>query len=171
MYLVLWIYNDLGGFYEHFLIRNIIIAIGYVWCGFGIIKVVSDGHGLSHVGYIWSGILCILIATTMDIQDLRDQEGDRLVQRKTAPLVLGDTVARWSIVVALLGWSILCPAYWSLGIGYYFLPMFSAGIICYRVLWMRNPVADELSCKLWGIWLSSMFVLPLCFDHSVFYRH
>ena len=170
MYLLLWLYNDLGGSEEHYLVRNLLNAIGYVWCSFGIIKVVGDGHGLNTAGYIWSGMLCCLITTTMHIQDLRDQEGDRLVERSTAPLLLGDRVARWSIIVGLLAWSILCPAYWGLDIRYYCAPLCSAGVVVYRLLRMQNPKADDLSYKLWGIWLSSIYVLPLCYDHSIFWQ-
>ena len=168
MYLILWMYNDLGGFDEHYLVRNFLDGIGYVWCSFGIIKVVGDGHGLNDVGYVWSAILCGLITTTMHIQDLLDQEGDRLINRSTAPLLLGDGVARWSIVVALFRWSIFCPAYWGLGLWYNCAPLFSAVVVCYRLLSMRDPKADDLSYKLWGIWLSFMYVLPLCYNHSVF---
>ena len=168
MYLILWMYNDLGGFDEHYLVRDFLNAIGYVWCGFGIIKVVTGGHGLNDTGYIWSAILCCLVWTTMHIQDLRDQEGDRLINRSTAPLLLGDGVSRWTLVTALFAWSVFCPAYWCLGAWYYCAPLCSAGVIAYRLLTMREPKADELSYKLWGIWLSSMYVLPLCYDHSVF---
>ena len=80
-------YNDLGDFDEHNLVRKFLDGIGYVWCSFGIIRVVGDGHGLNDVGYVWSAILCGLITTTMHIQDLLDQESDRLIDRSTAPLL------------------------------------------------------------------------------------
>ena len=92
MYLILWMYNGLGGFDEYYLVRNFLDGIGYVWCSFGIIKVMGDGHGLNdvgYVGYVWSAILCGLITTTMHIQDLRDQEGDSLINRSTATVTVG----------------------------------------------------------------------------------
>ena len=98
-------YNDLGGSDEHWIARNTMNAVGSVWCSVGMLAVLRDQshweNGLSRTGWIWCGIICGAIASTMQVQDLRDVEGDRSVGRRTMPLVLGETAARWVIVGAM----------------------------------------------------------------------
>ncbi|KAL8627034.1 hypothetical protein Q9189_007272 [Teloschistes chrysophthalmus] len=104
MYIVLWMLDELGGREEHWAIRNILNASGFVGCCVGIVPIFR-GHGggeakFSMVGWAWCGMICGVITSTLQVADLRDQEGDRAIGRKTMPLVVGDGVARWSIVGA-----------------------------------------------------------------------
>ena len=56
MYVLLWMYNDLGGSDEHWIIRNVLNAVGYVWCSVGIVPIVrrggGAGQGLSMIGWV-----------------------------------------------------------------------------------------------------------------------
>lgn len=54
-----------------------------------------------------------VILTTMQVQDLKDQEDDRARDRLTAPLVTGDASTRWTIALPVLSFSIGCPAFWG----------------------------------------------------------
>ena len=168
MYLLLWMYNDLGGSEEHWIIRNALNAVGYVWCSVGMVPVVRRGvgwgEGLSGTGWVWCGVICGVITSTMHVQDLRDQEGDKLVGRRTMPLVFGDATARWSVVGAMVGWSCVCCRFWVVGWEVWVTESLLTGAVVWRLLWMREPVADAVSYKLWGLWLSSLYVLPLCYD-------
>ena len=47
MFLLIWLYSNLGGAKEHYLVQNGISAIGYVGYSFGMVKVVGGGHGLN----------------------------------------------------------------------------------------------------------------------------
>ena len=171
MYLLLWMYNDLGGSDEHWIPRNTMNAVGYVWCSVGMVAVLRDQsrweNGLSRTGWIWCGIICGAIASTMQVQDLRDLEGDRSVGRKTMPLVLGETAARWVIVGAMTVWSCVCCSFWMVGWEVWVIEGLLTGAIVLRLLWMRNPGADSDTYNLWGLWLSFLYVLPLCYDPSV----
>jgi 1,4-dihydroxy-2-naphthoate octaprenyltransferase len=64
------------------------------------------------VSLIWTTIVSMVILTTMQVQDLKDQAGDKKKGRRTAPLVLGEKVARLSISVSVLLWSLVCTIYW-----------------------------------------------------------
>ncbi|KAF7421287.1 hypothetical protein PC9H_011809 [Pleurotus ostreatus] len=47
-------------------------------------------------------VVAIWLATAIQIQDLRDIEGDTIVRRKTLPIVIGDRQSRWLISLAFL---------------------------------------------------------------------
>jgi len=145
--------------------------VGYVWCSVGIVPVVrrgcGGGEGLSRTGWVWCGVVCGVIASTVQVQNLRDQEGDKSVGRETMPLVFGDAAARWSIVGAMVGWSCVCCGFWIVGWEVWVTEGLILGVNVWRLLWMRERVADALTYKLWGLWLNSLYVLPLCHDSSV----
>ncbi|KAF0445752.1 prenyltransferase UbiA [Gigaspora margarita] len=44
----------------------------------------------------------IFVLFTLQVQDFRDQKGDKLIGRKTLPLLIGDTICRWLTVLALI---------------------------------------------------------------------
>jgi hypothetical protein len=46
--------------------------------------------------YLWGGF------STLHMQDMYDQAGDSLRDRRTLPLVVGDSSARWMTIVPML---------------------------------------------------------------------
>lgn len=54
-----------------------------------------------------------IFATTIQAQDFKDTEGDRLVGRKTLPIV-APTIARPTLMLALMLWSVGLSALWGL---------------------------------------------------------
>ena len=163
-----WIYNDLRGADENFVIRHLLNAIGLTSWSFGTTAVACGQHDhlfLSSLGYTWLLTEGAIIFTTIHLMDLRDQAGDRARGRATVPIVLGDNVARLTIVFSVMMWSILCPAILSLGVSLARLaPLVLGLLISCRVLSMRTVEADKLSWKIWGFWISSIFILPLFKD-------
>ncbi|KAI9878274.1 MAG: hypothetical protein M1830_001374, partial [Pleopsidium flavum] len=113
-----WMYNDLEGADDSYITRNLINSMGLTAWSIGT-TLVACGHGgytLDPAGYHWFALEFGIIFTTLHIQDLRDQAGDRIRGRQTAPLVWGDGIARWSIAIPILVWSFVCPTIWSLGV-------------------------------------------------------
>lgn len=107
-----WMYNDLRGGDDSFLLRNMIISLAYGLYSGGSLRVAcSAGHTLHETGFRWVFIITAIIFSTMHIQDLKDVAGDQARSRQSAPLVLGDSVARWTIAVPILAWSVFCPLY------------------------------------------------------------
>ncbi|XXH01972.1 hypothetical protein Hte_008335 [Hypoxylon texense] len=99
-----WLYNDLMGGDENWIVRNAIIASAFWMYNTGSTKVAcSSLHGqtalITEKGALWTTIISGVIFTTMHVQDLKDQEGDCARGRRLAPLVLGDLTARWTIAV------------------------------------------------------------------------
>ncbi len=83
-------YNDLDAANEHYLIRNLINAVAHAAYSSGSARVASGAENLNARGWIWLGIVGCVIFSTLQVQDLKDQEGDRARGRSTVPLVWGD---------------------------------------------------------------------------------
>ncbi|KAI4204973.1 MAG: hypothetical protein LQ350_000825 [Teloschistes chrysophthalmus] len=133
-----WIYNDLRGGDDNWLTRNLIIAFAFFLYNLGSLKVASkttDGvePAMDTTTYGWTALISAIIFTTMQIQDLKDQEGDRARARHTAPIDLGDSAARWTIAVSVLVWSMVCALIWHS----FVLPIMIGLFVAYRVLGKR----------------------------------
>ncbi|KAK7941423.1 uncharacterized protein PG986_013810 [Apiospora aurea] len=93
IHVIIWLYNGLGGSDEPF-VREILISAGYAMFNGGSLQIAlgREAH-INSNGVIWTAVISGVIVTTMQIQDLKDLAGDRLRQRKTLPLYLGEEVS------------------------------------------------------------------------------
>ncbi|KAK2007835.1 hypothetical protein LZ32DRAFT_632075 [Colletotrichum eremochloae] len=118
-------YNDLGGADEHFLIRQFINGLAYPVYGVAALKLAA-GVGVVDilpVAYTWLGLLGLVVGTTIQIQDLKDYEGDKARERHTFPVVLGDGFTRASVCMGILFWeakadrfSFMLWSWWVMGL-------------------------------------------------------
>ncbi|WP_449399158.1 UbiA family prenyltransferase [Chryseobacterium wanjuense] len=111
----------------------------------------------------------------MNLQDFRDQEGDKNIGRKTLPVALGDTKARWYqcliMIVAsplLYGGLILSQTGISAGFTSPFvivvliIQTILNWFIAFRLLKYRTPKQDNITYHCWVIFY--WFTIPLiCF--------
>ncbi len=157
-----WIYNELGGANESFLTRNILNATGYMTFAAGAAKVacIHSGTAMQRETYIWFVLLGVVIATTIQFQDLYDQQGDRVRGRRTIPLVLGDGIARVSVGLPVAVWSLLCPAFWRLDTRGFVLPVTLGAVVIFRLFHYRSVSADKTSFKVWNAWVVVLYLLP-----------
>ena len=179
MMVLTWQYNDLGGADENFVVRNIINAVGFVCYSSGATRV-ACGYGrcsLNQNAYLWLTIIGGIVFSTLQMQDMgtqassliractnedaADQEGDRARGRRTMPLVIGDYPTRWSIALAVVLWSFICPAFWQLDIYVWMISMSFGGVIALRILLCRGIAEDKLTWLFWNIWITSLYLLPL----------
>lgn len=164
-----WMYNDLQGGNESFILRNLIISLAFgLYNGNSLRVACGAGHTIRESGYRWVSIISVVIFSTMHIQDLKETAGDWARNRQSAPLVLGDDLARWTIAVPILVWSVLCPLYLGLGLLAFVLPGTIGAYVAFRTLWMRDLKADRTSWYIWAFWLINLYILPLAKNHSVF---
>ena len=171
LFTLTWIYNDLGGGDDGFIVRNLVIAVAFSQYNKGALRVAARiGFSVPPTAWWWLCITSGVIGTTMHIQDLKDQEGDRARNRHTAPLVLGDGPARWTIAIPTAIWSVACPTVWQLDFLGYALPVGVGMIIVIRVLLLRGFVADKRTWWLWTAWTGIIWMTPLLKDYSVFAR-
>lgn len=162
-----WMYNDLGGG-DEFLVRDALAATGYAMFNSGSLKIAGcreptgpPGCGLNARGLAWTAIISGIIFTTMQIQDLKDVEGDRGRGRKTVVLHVGERFSRWSIALCVLAWSCICVYFWGAEVASSTVVASLAAIIAWRVVGVRNQPADRITWQLWCLWLISLYLLPV----------
>ena len=155
-------YNDLNGG-EHWLSRNPLNASGYLCFALGAMDVAarSLSHQYSNQALKWLGSTWIIIASTIHIQDLYDQAGDRMKNRKTLPLVWGDATARGTAALFVFAWSTVMPATFQSRCGS--IPALLLGATVALRL-MMNGVKDVRHDKrtfiYWNLWIISIHMLP-----------
>lgn len=161
--LTFW-YNDLDGG-ETWFLRNCINAGGYLCFIIGGMQVAMRSQilNLSDGGVTWFIWTSAIIALTMHTQDLYDQEGDKLRNRKTIPLVFGDYFARCSIALPTVVWSLIAPTFWTSSlVG--FLPSVALGtIVTMRLFKKGEPDIqyDRRTFICWNAWIISIHMLPV----------
>lgn len=163
MIILTWMYNDLGGADEDYILRNAINAAGFICHGSGS-TAIAAGYGeweLNTTGKMWLGIIGLIVFSTLQIQDIPDIEGDTARGRRTFPIIYGDRAARISVAVGVMIWSVVCPRIWSLDTVGYLILLVPGSWIAYRTLNFSSVPADELTYKIWCLWLIIIYMLPL----------
>ncbi|KAK8029814.1 hypothetical protein PG993_011105 [Apiospora rasikravindrae] len=153
-------YNELNG--GGGLFRDAIIAVSYGLANRSSLKLATGPENVVSVsGHAWTAVVSGIILTTMHIQDLKDQRGDKKLGRKTLPLFLGDGVCRIALAILIPFWSLFNVGFWKLG----FMPSSSycllAALISQRLITKREKQEDARTWRLWCFWLASLYALPL----------
>ena len=172
MMVLTWMYNDLGGADESYVVRNIINAFGFMCYSSGSTRV-AIGYGehvLNTAFFYWLAIVGAIVFSTLQMQDMADQEGDAARGRGTLPLVHGDGVARWTVAIPVVSWSFICAVFWNPPLYGYIVPIAIGGTLAIRVLSFRSVTADKVTWKMWCLWTISLYLLPLCKDPSAVQR-
>ena len=154
-----YLYNDLSGGDHSWPLRNLLNACGFTCFASGALEVALQSRINSEISP-WLSIIGAVVCTTVHVQDIYDQPGDSAAGRKTIPLVFGDGLARWSIVVAVAAWSWLCPMYWGSAAVGYVGPVALGAVIGLRSLAKRTVEDDETTFKIYNVWLVSIYLLP-----------
>ncbi|KAH6648713.1 UbiA prenyltransferase family-domain-containing protein [Truncatella angustata] len=147
--------------------KNLINALFYSTGQLGGTRVAAESMTattMTRVGYEWCLLLGLCTFSTVQIQDLRDVEGDRIRGRATMPLAFGDAPTRWITALFIMFWSVACPAYWGNGAftAGYILPLLIGGYVSFRVLAYKSVKADRLSFHCHTLlWLPALYSVPL----------
>ncbi|PSR76877.1 UbiA prenyltransferase family [Coniella lustricola] len=166
IFLGIW-YNNFGGADYHPFVRNSINAMGYICFISGAMEVAlgapipitTSGSSLRLLQ--WLLILGSVILTTVHTQDLADQEGDALRGRRTIPLVIGDSPARYTIAIAMLFWGFVCPFMWHGSTLSRALSLLLSSWVIIRTLRFRNTTSDKKTFRIWNLWIAFLYVIPL----------
>ncbi|KAH1985262.1 hypothetical protein LV164_001155 [Aspergillus fumigatus] len=163
-------YNSFGAGDHNPVIRNIINALGYFCFNSGAVEVaLGSGSAVfterpearQYSLRLWIMVITTIILTTMHVQDMCDQEGDAKRGRRTLPLVIGDAAARWSIALPMPVWGVICPLLADSGplaTGLSFVLAFAVAI---RMLMWRDTASDRMTFRVWNLWISVVYMLPL----------
>ncbi|KAI0543530.1 UbiA prenyltransferase family-domain-containing protein [Xylaria curta] len=161
-----FMYNELRLADRNWFSRNVINALGFYCFTSGALDVslLSSAQVIPAARiqvFLWLIVSGAVVLTTVQMQDMADQAGDDMRHRKTMPLSLGDSTTRWVTAVLVLIWSVLCPRFWSLGIGLSLSFGAFGSLISYRTLSFRSVLADERTFLLWNIWIAMVYSFPL----------
>ncbi len=139
------------------------------WCtknlamGLGIMAQLAAGWQmvapLIPQAWVWIIFPALVMLTHVSIQDLRDMAGDRVVGRRTFPLIFGEKFSRYFLAI---GFMLLPLATYQVlivpaGLGghtlaCYLLMATLNVVIAVRVLCMQSPQADHRSYMLFTYW-------------------
>lgn len=156
-----WIYNDLGGADYSCLARNLINAAGFTCFASGATIVASGRLVLNSAAYKWFAMIAAIIISSVQMQDIPDQEGDSIRGRNTVPLVIGDRKSRWTVAAPVAFWSISAPAFWEVSFMGFGMPLMLGAIIIKRIMVDCTAREDELTFKIWNAWMMSLYLLTL----------
>ncbi|KAL3427512.1 UbiA prenyltransferase [Phlyctema vagabunda] len=158
-----WLYNDLGAGDENFLIRHIANALGFCAFASGASQVACGfpAHTLSENAYRWLLLVAAIITFTIQFQDMEDLMGDRMRNRKTLPIILGEPETRLFNAVVILVFSATASAFWQSTLSGYLVPGTLGVIIAGRTLMLQSVPSDRKTFQLWCLWLVIIYALPL----------
>lgn len=122
--------------------------LGAAWC------IIAP---LTTTAYCWVIVVSVWLGITMPLQDFSDQAGDKASNRKTLPLLVGDSTARkivigiWAIAMLLVTTTLMFVSADSLlNISYILATIFIIGhLVIMTRLWIyRTPKQDKLTYNL-----------------------
>jgi len=153
-------YND-WNMGAHWAPRHIFVAAMYAAFNSGAARVASDsiGGGFDQRALLAHALNALVILTTIQAADFRDEAGDRDRGRATIPL-LWPVVARGSMWVLLLVWSIVVSM--NSTVDRWIASAFTLfGLVTgLRFQFLRRSKEDRLSYLWYDIWLCVAQVLP-----------
>ena len=169
LFVLTWMYNDLEGGDQDFVTRNLIIGFAFGLYNRGALRITCGAnHQITSRGHLCVALISCVIFTTMHVQDMKDQEGDRARGRHSAPLTIGDWSARWTIAVPVSIWSIIYSLFLGIGWSGYLLTSGIGFLIAWRIIALRNVQADRRTWQLWTAWTALLYILPLIrYPHAV----
>ncbi|KAH8730728.1 UbiA prenyltransferase family-domain-containing protein [Phaeosphaeriaceae sp. PMI808] len=166
--IICWMYNDLGGGDGNWILRNLLLAVGFGPFNAGSTKLAAQNPAspidtLNTSGLVWTVMASAVILTTMQVQDLKDTAGDRKKGRLTAPIVLGEHIARLTVATPVTLWSFVCTFYWDLGV-LGLAPIGLGLVISWRCMALRGKSVDRKTWELWALWISVLYAAPFLYS-------
>ncbi|KAJ7222191.1 UbiA prenyltransferase family-domain-containing protein [Mycena pura] len=156
----IYCYNE-GGMSRHWFLKSFLGSIGYVCYCWGTTTIFDHGNPLSTVSVTAIAMSGLLHVTTGHAQDFRDLEGDAAIGRKTLPMLLPSSLARWSLALLLATWTSALVRLWAppapaaLALALFALAAVTA-------LVRANSVAADRAAYWWyNMWLITAHFLPL----------
>ncbi|KAF8552798.1 hypothetical protein OG21DRAFT_1415426 [Imleria badia] len=151
--LFIW-YNELHG-HEYWLSKNALTAIGLSLFELGGTHVAGcDRSTIEPVALVAVVMSVVIFATTLHCQDFKDAEGDRMIGRKTLP-ILFPSLARISVMVGLPLWSLCLTCLWEIDVVCSAAFVAYAALVGMRFMMLQGTQADRRSCQLYSVSLPS----------------
>ncbi|KAI1198639.1 hypothetical protein F5X97DRAFT_342534 [Nemania serpens] len=157
----LW-YNEWGGASRPFT-KNLQNGLGFA-CFFAGPLEVATGHSVfagRGKAAVWLAILTAAVTTTVHMQDFRDMDGDRVANRQTVPLAIGDFPARIIVALGIAFWTVAASCYWGASLTGSCAAWIAGGGLVVNLFRDRSQPGDAFTWKTWPAWVFGLFLLPL----------
>ncbi|KAH7926541.1 hypothetical protein BV22DRAFT_1032798 [Leucogyrophana mollusca] len=153
------VYHE-GHAHAHWLSKNVVTAVDYGAFELGATLVAgSDYSRIEPTGLLSVVISTAIQATTLQAQDFKDVEGDHLIGRTTIPIVF-PTLSRPSMLIGLILWSVYLCMTWKLDLACSVAFVGLSALIGARFVLYKERQEDKVSCKLYSLWSSVVYLLP-----------
>ncbi|CDO69434.1 hypothetical protein BN946_scf184791.g29 [Trametes cinnabarina] len=154
------IYDELGAHGRHWIIRNLVNALGFASFEVGATLVAGNDPGrLDSVALLSVIASTGIFATTIHTQDFKDIEGDSAIGRQTIPIVFGK-FAKYTVIIPMTLWSIGLSYMWHLdalaSLAFVLLGLF-VGV---KYLVGRTIPEYQVAFYWYNAWLTCAHVLP-----------
>ena len=113
-----------------------------------------DRSTIEPVALVAVAMSMVIFATTLHCQDFKDAEGDRMIGRKTLP-ILFPSLARISVMVGLPLWSLCLTCLWEIDVICSAAFVAYAALVGIRFMMLQGTQADRRSCQLYSVSLPS----------------
>jgi len=147
LWVIISIFHNYIG-HKHWFLKNTVCMT------LGIFAIIGAGWGLvsepSSSQLVWGFIVSLIFGITGVIQDFRDEEGDRIIGRRTLPLSFGDYKSRFISVGLCILSNLLFVVYivipspkTVLNNSFSIVTLFLFCLICFRLIRFREKKADH----------------------------
>ncbi|EMD36321.1 hypothetical protein CERSUDRAFT_65984 [Gelatoporia subvermispora B] len=154
------LYNECATHAGHWLLRNCVNAAGFAAFEAGSTLVATIDHRtLDRTAVLSICISAGIFATTIQTQDFKDVHGDRIVGRRTLPIVW-PSVARYTVLVGLCLWSLILASIWDLSIDAQIVSHGLSIFVSYRFMTYKGIHEDQISFYWYNVWLSIAHAQP-----------
>ncbi|KDQ22593.1 hypothetical protein PLEOSDRAFT_1050368 [Pleurotus ostreatus PC15] len=144
------VYNELG-LDNYWYTKNFLNAVGLVSWNIGAAKIAcAENVSLDQRAWFAPYVSTLLIATTIHIQDFRDEAGDRKQGRVTFPVVMPEFSRRMTFLIVAV-WSFGLASYWNLSsvASPWFVTL--GMYVALRVLQQRTEHEDKVSLRIYMV--------------------
>lgn len=160
-------YNELGGSDHSGVSRNLLCGIAYACFFTGALKIgLGPGVSMSALSLGWTLFNTLgMLATTIQMQDFRDEAGDRARGRRTIVTQLGRSGAISFTIIVVTFWSLFVPmgfmqSSWKVA----GLPLIFGSMLVAMMSRSNRDKCEKMdrrSYNMWTLWLLSFYPLPL----------
>ncbi|KAL1747985.1 UbiA prenyltransferase family [Schizophyllum fasciatum] len=146
---------------SHWLTRNLLNALAYCTFDIGATSVArGEYHGFASKRAFNTHILTFLIVlTTIQAQDFRDEEGDRIAGRRTIPIVFPWS-GRFTMLLVMMLWSIYIALRCDLPLILASAIMAGGAVVGSRFYLLTDAASDRKSYRYYNVWLATVRVAP-----------
>ncbi|PSN66444.1 hypothetical protein BS50DRAFT_669295 [Corynespora cassiicola Philippines] len=164
--LLVILYNDFSGGDCGGMTRNLFFVGAYSCLIFGALRIcIGADHEMSNESIKWATTFVLVLGSTIQASEFRDESGDKVRGRKTIITTLGRRWTRISVIISVAFWSIYVPLY-SMAVSWLSasLPISIGGFLVILNLLMLDHTEkkrDRFMYQIWGLWMLSFCPLPL----------